>query len=494
MLVYNLKRISILALVISALAILIFSTPFDKDKNVYAEAEDPTSVEYIPASRNESIKGAYSGYCSEYVFNEGDKLRIYFGEEYKEFTYGYNPDIQRTDFFDADGGSLPTYDLYLKYRWAEGNDNAYFHIGEEHEIVVEIWDYYLKQKYCETTVTATIIKDPDYEPRVTINGIQYRVKNGENVACVNTTTGTITEAAIREQVTIEGTTYPVKYINNWAFAENPELTSVTIPSSIEEIKTGAFINTGIKDISIPASVREIGPRAIGYSAHHNLDDIMERYEEYEDFQLVPDFTMDVKTGSKAEEYARLNQIKYVDREAEEKKAAEEAAAKKAAEEKEAKNRAENEARIAAEEAAAKKANEETAKKNAEIIAKKKAREEAAKKAEEEAKEAARKIKASIKAAKKAKTKLKAKAIKNRKAKLTWKKNKNAAGYMIYLYDKKTAKYKKIKSIKKASITKWMTRKLAEGKKYFFRIRTLTKVNGKVYYGKWSNKVKVKVRN
>ena len=54
---------------------------------------------------------------------------------------------------------------------------------------------------------------------------------------------------------------------------------------------------------------------------------------------------------------------------------------------------------------------------------------------------------------------------------------------------KKFKKAKVKNYKKAKFT---IKKLKANKKYFIRVRAYKVVNGKVYYGKWSNrKVKFK---
>ena len=71
--------------------------------------------------------------------------------------------------------------------------------------------------------------------------------------------------------------------------------------------------------------------------------------------------------------------------------------------------------------------------------------------------------------------------KSRKFTLTWKKTKGASGYQIQ-YRKKGAK--KFSSLKTTKL-KINTKKLKKGKKYQFRVRTYTKVNGTKVYGKWT---------
>lgn len=60
-----------------------------------------------------------------------------------------------------------------------------------------------------------------------------------------------------------GTTYPVKKISHFAFKECTDLTSVTLPTTVTEIGTGAFVScTGLTgDLVIPDAVTYISPDA-----------------------------------------------------------------------------------------------------------------------------------------------------------------------------------------------------------------------------------------
>ncbi len=75
--------------------------------------------------------------------------------------------------------------------------------------------------------------------------------------------------------------------------------------------------------------------------------------------------------------------------------------------------------------------------------------------------------------------------------LTWKKPKGASGYQIQ-YRKKGAK--KFTNLKKAVVkAKVKSKKLKKGKKYQFRVRTYTIVDGSKVYGKWTKVKTVKCR-
>lgn len=81
----------------------------------------------------------------------------------------------------------------------------------------------------------------------------------------------------------------------------------------------------------------------------------------------------------------------------------------------------------------------------------------------------------------------------KKIKITWKKVKEAKGYQIqYALNKKFKKAKTV-TIKKASVTKKIIKKLQSKKNYYVRVRAYTTKSGKKLYGIWSKKKSVKVK-
>lgn len=120
-------------------------------------------------------------------------------------------------------------------------------------------------------------------------------------------------------------------------------------------------------------------------------------------------------------------------------------------------------------------------------------EEERKAEEERIAEEARLLQEKINIAKTAKTKVKAKALKKHKAKITWKKLAEVSGYKVYRATKKKGKYRLIKTIKNGKTVKFTNKKLKKGKQYFYKVIPFTRIDGKVYTGKWSNIVKTKAR-
>lgn len=84
-----------------------------------------------------------------------------------------------------------------------------------------------------------------------------------------------------------------------------------------------------------------------------------------------------------------------------------------------------------------------------------------------------------------KVKVKAKA-QNGAVALSWKKIKGVSGYEIYRSTKKSGAYKKIKTIKKASLTRYTNKKLKSGKTYYYKVRAYKTINGVKVYGKYSS--------
>lgn len=75
--------------------------------------------------------------------------------------------------------------------------------------------------------------------------------------------------------------------------------------------------------------------------------------------------------------------------------------------------------------------------------------------------------------------------------LRWSKNTTATGYQIYRRDSKTGKYKKIKTIGKASTTSYTASGHKRGVIYTYKIRAYKTVNGKTTYSSFSDELSLK---
>lgn len=78
-------------------------------------------------------------------------------------------------------------------------------------------------------------------------------------------------------------------------------------------------------------------------------------------------------------------------------------------------------------------------------------------------------------------------VKKEGKKLTWTAVDGAQGYVVYYSAKKVSGFKKLASVSKPACN---LKKLESGKTYYFKIRALTKVNGKAFYSSYSTVLKV----
>lgn len=72
-----------------------------------------------------------------------------------------------------------------------------------------------------------------------------------------------------------------------------------------------------------------------------------------------------------------------------------------------------------------------------------------------------------------------------KLKITWKKVSGATGYQIYRSAQKNSGYRRIKNLSSKS-SSYTNSKLKNGKRYYYKIRAYKRIDGKTYYGKFSN--------
>lgn len=89
---------------------------------------------------------------------------------------------------------------------------------------------------------------------------------------------------------------------------------------------------------------------------------------------------------------------------------------------------------------------------------------------------------------------KATSPKKGKIRLTWKRDSMATGYEIQCaLNKSFKKGKKTVTVKKNKVTAKVINKCKSGKKYYVRIRSFKKIDGKKVYGPYSKKLTVKVK-
>ena len=85
------------------------------------------------------------------------------------------------------------------------------------------------------------------------------------------------------------------------------MTKVTIPDTVTTIEANTFLGNGLKEVTIPDSVQEIGSRAFGYTYTQDPEtgDIV--------YNKVPGFVIYGTYGSEAYAYAYNNGFKFVDK-------------------------------------------------------------------------------------------------------------------------------------------------------------------------------------
>ena len=79
----------------------------------------------------------------------------------------------------------------------------------------------------------------------------------------------------------------------------------------------------------------------------------------------------------------------------------------------------------------------------------------------------------------------------KKATIEWDKDKQASGYTVYMSTKKDGEYKKVKKIKKNSITEYTVSKLNPKKMYYFKVCSYKTIGKKDYYSTKMSKAKTK---
>ena len=99
-----------------------------------------------------------------------------------------------------------------------------------------------------------------YGGEVVADGITYRID--ENGATITAAEATLAEANIPSAVEFEGNQYPVIKINDNVFADNTNLTAVTLPEGLVEIGTYAFKGCkNLESVAFPESLTTLGDYA-----------------------------------------------------------------------------------------------------------------------------------------------------------------------------------------------------------------------------------------
>ena len=124
---------------------------------------------------------------------------------------------------------------------------------------------------------------------------------------------------IRRTVTLDdGKTYKVAHIggadpngsdfdDGGTFNGCANLTSVYIPDCIKTVKRCAFLGTGLKEVTIPSSVKKIGDYAFGYMGENDFFG-----GGLKNLKKVKGFVIYAEAGSEGARYAKENGFKCID--------------------------------------------------------------------------------------------------------------------------------------------------------------------------------------
>ena len=80
-----------------------------------------------------------------------------------------------------------------------------------------------------------------------------------------------------------------------------------------------------------------------------------------------------------------------------------------------------------------------------------------------------------------------------KAKVTYNKAAKVTGYQIQYADNASFKSAKTANVNGGSVTSKTIKRLTKGKRYYVRVRSFKKIDGKVYYSAWSGKKSVVIK-
>ncbi len=79
--------------------------------------------------------------------------------------------------------------------------------------------------------------------------------------------------------------------------------------------------------------------------------------------------------------------------------------------------------------------------------------------------------------------------KSTKITLNWTKTAGAEGYEVYRATSKNGTYKKVKTLSGKSTTSWTNTGLSKSKTYYYKVRAYCKIDGKTFYGSYSDVLK-----
>lgn len=290
-----------------------------------AFADDAGSEEDYALSFNDGYRGdsVYYYYITANApgeFNQGDKLTVTDNGQTREFVYKF------FDFYDEDWKTLSEYGLGVFYTWAED-----YHFAD-----INMWDqigksfsyaYYLYKVDEEgrpldengqpvqykwdaapvafsQLITLTAL---DNHIEKTVKGVLYYVYTGEsNARVINADPKTVKGSlSLPRIVNINGDPYPLTRLDGGSFAGCKGLTSVRLPDTLRVIDDGSFVNTGLKSLSIPATVKTIASESTGFMTYKDPKTGLTEKKK------VPGFVVYAKTDTAGEVYAYDSGLKLI---------------------------------------------------------------------------------------------------------------------------------------------------------------------------------------
>ncbi len=228
--------------------------------------------------------------------------------EYDEFDYEGEPVTLRVEFGEDD--IIPD---SITYRWFDPS-GVEIQNNNEDALTVSVPGIY-RCEVSDGSVTQTVEFNVRLAPIIQNNLYFYHYEGGVYVSQLpDGDENSMVKGSVVIPATItfkDNVARPVVGIDDGGFAGATLMTSVSIPASVTEICEDAFVNTGLNSITIPATVKKIYDKSVGFTS---------RYDEEKDdnvYTPVPGFVIFGKTGSEAQRYASENGITFRDLEAEE---------------------------------------------------------------------------------------------------------------------------------------------------------------------------------
>lgn len=134
---------------------------------------------------------------------------------------------------------------------------------------------------------------------LSISDFSYRIEN-DNI-CITGYNGTSTEVVIAETYEVDGIEKTVNSIDESAFESNEEITSISLPATIEYIGDYAFYDcTSLTDVTLFSRDATIGELAFGYYYISRKQD-----------GKVEGFILHAYEGSTAEEYTTEHELSFL---------------------------------------------------------------------------------------------------------------------------------------------------------------------------------------